>query len=95
MLKFRRFLLTVPRCEVSIASRGFRLAAPTIWKALPTDSVILRLFFFAVVYKYFISILPSAASECFRASASTLVDNLHVINSLRTHLTVRPQTSIH
>jgi hypothetical protein len=31
-------LLTVPRCKTVFSSRGFRIAAPTLWNALP-DSV--------------------------------------------------------
>ena len=30
-------LLTVPRQKLSIASRGFRVAAPTLWNSLPRD----------------------------------------------------------
>jgi len=30
-------LLTVPRCKLSAASRGFRVAAPTVWNSLPRD----------------------------------------------------------
>ena len=53
-------LLTVPRCKTVFSSRGFRIAAPTLWNALP-DSVTsstnvetfkrrLKTFYFAAAY---------------------------------------------